>query len=153
MQAAPQNVLGIAEARAELPSLIRRLRDDPTAGPFAIGSHRKPSAYLVSTPSDPADRQAGVRDELHRLAGVIRSLGVAHGIDRVRVFGSVARDEETPTSDVDLLVRLRRGTSTVDVARFALDMEALLGRTVDIATESGLRPGRHDEILRDAAEL
>jgi len=150
----PTPVLGIAEARAELPALVRRLRDDPTSSRIPIGSHRKPTAYLVSAARiDKSPGDGSVLDQLRRMARPIRTLAAIRGIERVQVFGSVARGEEQPDSDIDLLVSSGPGTSTIDLAAFALDIEALTERAVDILDERTLRPERHDEILSDAVLL
>lgn len=94
-----------------------------------------------------------VLDELRRLAPVIRSLAAVHQIERVRAFGSVARREETAESDIDLLVRRAEDGTYFDFAGFALDMELLMGRHVDVTSESGLHSDRHQEILQEAVEL
>jgi uncharacterized protein len=61
-----------------------------------------------------------------------------HGARNVRVFGSVARGEAGEGSDIDLLVEFEPGQSLLDHAALMLDLEDLLGRKVDIATEKGL---------------
>ncbi|MFC6661699.1 nucleotidyltransferase family protein [Deinococcus multiflagellatus] len=64
------------------------------------------------------------------------------GVVRVRVFGSVARGEATPASDIDLLVdfdpALSRGL--LDLMRAREVFEAALGRRVDVVTPGALRP-------------
>lgn len=151
-------MLGIAEARAELPALVRRMRDDPDAEAVPIGSHRKPAAYLVPTaryrlatggPGGPG----GLFATLRRIARPIRSLATARGITSVRVFGSVARGDDHAGSDIDILVSTRPDTSTIDLASFALDLETLTGRAVDVLDERTLRPNRRDHILREAVDL
>jgi Nucleotidyltransferase domain len=52
----------------------------------------------------------------------------------VRVFGSVARGEAVETSDVDLLVAPGPDTTLFDLSGFALDVEEIVGRHVDVAT-------------------
>jgi len=148
-------VLGIAEARAELPALVRRMRDDPGAEPVPIGSHSKPTAYLVpaSHYGLAGGEGGGLLSTLQRIARPIRSLAGARGISRVRIIGSVARGEDHAGSDIDLLVQTGPETSTIDLAAFALDLEALTGRDVDILDERTLRAGRHDEVVRDAVDL
>ncbi len=86
------------------------------------------------------------RDEILRIAA-------RHGASNVRVFGSVARGEADAQSDVDLLVELERGRSLLDHAALMLDLESLLGRRVDVATERGLRPQIREHILREAVLL
>lgn len=86
------------------------------------------------------------RDEILRIAA-------RHGASNVRVFGSVARGEARSESDVDLLVELERGRSLLDHAALVIDLEGLLGRRVDVATERGLRPRVREHILREAVRL
>jgi predicted nucleotidyltransferase len=76
-----------------------------------------------------------------------------HGASNVRLFGSVARGEADESSDIDLLVDLEPGRSLLDHAALILELEELLGRKVDIATERGLRPVIRQRVLQDATLL
>jgi uncharacterized protein len=76
-----------------------------------------------------------------------------HGAYNVRVFGSVARGEARPDSDVDLLVNLESGRSLLDLARLLRELESQLGCKVDIITEAGLRPRIREEVLKEARPL
>jgi len=82
-------------------------------------------------------------------------LGIAerHGATRVRLFGSVARGEAGEQSDVDFLVEMERGRSLLDRAALMLDLERLLERRVDVATERGLKESLREHILREAIPL
>jgi predicted nucleotidyltransferase len=83
----------------------------------------------------------------------ILRLSTLHGARNVRIFGSVARDEAGPESDVDFLVEMGPGQSLLDLAGLALDLEQLLGRKVDIVTERGLHWYLRDKILNEAKAL
>jgi predicted nucleotidyltransferase len=74
-------------------------------------------------------RSMRLRDDLTRLRQQILAAARANGAERVRVFGSVARGEETPESDVDFLVTLRPGATLLDLTRLELELEALLWPT------------------------
>ncbi len=87
-----------------------------------------------------------------KMAG-IRRLADAHGVIRLRVFGSRARRAETRTSDLDLLVDLAPDRDLLDLAAFKLDLEDLLGCQVDVVTEAGLSPYLRDRILAEARPL
>jgi predicted nucleotidyltransferase len=63
-------------------------------------------------------------------AAQLRRLGERYGIRRIRVFGSVARSQARPDSDVDLLVDYVPGQSGFAFVRFCREAEALLGRRV-----------------------
>jgi predicted nucleotidyltransferase len=82
----------------------------------------------------------------------IIDVAARHHASNVRVFGSAARGSDTPTSDLDLLVRFEPSSSLFDLVDLADELEALLGLKVDVVSEGGLR-GRHDEILREAVPL
>ncbi|MBI1929278.1 nucleotidyltransferase family protein [Candidatus Poribacteria bacterium] len=86
------------------------------------------------------------RDDIQRIAA-------RHGVVRMRVFGSVARGDATPESDVDLLVETGPVTSAWFPAGLILDLEALLDRRVDIVTERALWPDLRDYVLREARPL
>ena len=83
----------------------------------------------------------------------IQQIAVRHGVVRIRVFGSVARGEATPESDVDLLVETGPVTSAWFPAGLILDLETLLGRRVDIVTERALRPDLREYVLREVRPL
>ncbi len=86
------------------------------------------------------------REEILRIAA-------KHGASNVRVFGSVARGEAGPDSDVDLLVNFEPGRTLLDYAGLILDLEALLGCKVDVASENGLKPRVRDSVMREAVCL
>jgi hypothetical protein len=83
----------------------------------------------------------------------ILAVAARHGVRRVRIFGSVARGEETPASDLDLLVEFEPGRSLLDHIALAQDLEDLLGRKVDVVTENGLHWYIRDRIFREAVPL
>jgi uncharacterized protein len=112
-------------ARRPSPAMARRL----------IGAARpRPSRSL-----------AAHRDEVHRLAHDF-------GMENPRVFGSVARGEDRPGSDLDLLVTVPRGTGLLTLVRFAHAVEGLLGVHVDVVSEGGLGE-RHAAIRRAAVPV
>ena len=83
----------------------------------------------------------------------ILSIATKYGAFNVRIFGSVARGEETADSDVDFLVELEPGRNLLDRIALMQDLEDLLGRKVDVATVKGLREYFHDRILNEAVPL
>lgn len=64
----------------------------------------------------------------------ILRLAAARGVSNIRVFGSVARGDATPNSDIDLLVDFEVRDSGLDLAAFETDLEALLGYRVEAGT-------------------
>ena len=80
-------------------------------------------------------------------------IAARHGATEVRRIGSVARDEARPDSDIDLLVTWSEGTSLLDQAALALELEGLLGRRVDIASDGWVKPSIRESVYRDATAL
>jgi len=83
----------------------------------------------------------------------VLSIAAKHGAYNVRVFGSVARGEDRPDSDVDLLVDVGTTTSSWFPAGLVLDLEQILGREVEIVTEKGLNPHLRERVLQEAVPL
>ena len=83
----------------------------------------------------------------------IEQIADEHGAHSIRVFGSVARGEAGPESDIDLLVRVGPATSSWFPAGLILDLEDLLGCRVDIVTERALNPDIRERVLREAIAL
>jgi len=83
----------------------------------------------------------------------ILRIAAAHGATSVRLIGSVSRGEARPDSDVDLLVTWRVGTSLLDQAALKLELEALLDRQVDIASDGWVKPSIRESVYRDAVPL
>jgi uncharacterized protein len=77
-------------------------------------------------------------DQIRQFAPQITKIAQKHGITHVYVFGSAARGEDTPQSDVDFLVEMQEGASLFGVAGFCYETEKLLGITVDVVPSSVL---------------
>jgi predicted nucleotidyltransferase len=86
------------------------------------------------------------RDEILRLAR-------KHGARNVRVFGSTVRHEDTPDSDIDLLVEAGPERAPFFPGGLLADLEALLDRHVDIMTENGLHWYIRKKVLQEARPL
>jgi predicted nucleotidyltransferase len=94
-----------------------------------------------------------IRQVLQEKRDDILNIAAKHGAYNVRVFGSVARGEDRPDSDVDLLVAVESTTSSWFPAGLILDLEQILGRQVEIVTEKGLNPHLREQVLREAVPL
>lgn len=94
-----------------------------------------------------------IRELLQSKREKILQIAARHGARKVRVFGSVAQGEARRGSDIDFLVEMDEGRSLLDHAGLILDLERLLKRPVDVASERGLRPPVRKEVLRDAIAL
>jgi predicted nucleotidyltransferase len=75
------------------------------------------------------------------------------GAQNIRIFGSVARGDQHPDSDVDFLVDFEPGRSLLDLTGLWLDLEAVLGCKVDVVSSRGLKPRLALEVMRDAVSL
>lgn len=85
------------------------------------------------------------REELLRIAA-------ARGAGNVRVFGSVARGEAGPASDIDFLVEIEPDRTLFDLSELILDLEEALGRKVDVVEVSAPSPVA-ERIQREAVSL
>ncbi len=88
------------------------------------------------------------------VVGILRSheefVKAKFGVARIGVFGSFARGEEKPDSDVDVLVEFRADSVTFDnYMDLKFYLEDLLGRRVDLVTPQALKPQIKDNILKD----
>jgi hypothetical protein len=93
-----------------------------------------------------ADQLRDRREEILRLAA-------KHGAGNVCVFGSVARGEETPDSDVDLLVDVAGEPSPWFPGGLVADLEELLGRRVQVIIRRSLSEFIRESVLKDASPL
>jgi predicted nucleotidyltransferase len=83
----------------------------------------------------------------------IVALARERGAHNVRVFGSIARGEQRPDSDIDFLVDFEPGRSLLDLTGLWLDLEGVLGCKVDVISSRGLKPRLASEVMRDAVPL
>lgn len=72
------------------------------------------------------------------LRTAMKEAAARHGASNLRIFGSVARGEDRPDSDVDVLVGLESGRSLFDLARLRVELEEMLHTPVDVVVDSGL---------------
>jgi len=87
--------------------------------------------------------------DFKRIGEIARS----HGARRVRLFGSVARGEDTAASDLDLLVDLDSDRSLIDLVAIKQDVEEFSHRKVDVVTEAGLSPYIREKVLSEASPI
>ena len=84
---------------------------------------------------------------------ILKALAAERGYRRLAAFGSVARGEAGPDSDVDLLVEAPSGTSSFSFLRFKQLIEQVLGREIDLVDYGGLKSTLDDDIRREAVLL
>jgi len=83
----------------------------------------------------------------------IMSIAAKHGVTAIRVFGSFARGEARPDSDLDLLIETGPIRTPFFPGGLIADLEAELGRRIEVTTQSALHPLMREEILREAVVL
>ncbi|MBI3977538.1 MAG: nucleotidyltransferase family protein [Chloroflexi bacterium] len=85
-------------------------------------------------------------------ADILR-IAAEHGARNVRIFGSVARGEAGPESDIDVLVDFEPGRSLLDHVALIQDLEDLLGRKVDVVAEDALHWYIRDRVIEESVPL
>ena len=71
------------------------------------------------------------------------------GVSKAALFGSAARGEIRKDSDIDLLIKIRKGKTLLDIVHLKLELEEKLGRKVDLVEYSAIRPSLKDIILSE----
>jgi predicted nucleotidyltransferase len=96
-------------------------------------------------------------DQIRQFAPQLIKIAQKYGISHIYVFGSAARGDNTPQSDVDFLVEMQEGASLFGAAGFSFETEKLLGVAVDVVPLSTLPQVRDREfvmnIQREAVSL
>jgi len=86
---------------------------------------------------------------IQRQREAIHAIAKHHGARSIAVFGSVARGNDHPDSDVDFLVEFEPGSSLLNLMNLQDELEELLGCSVDVLSAGGLKP--RDEHIRSEA--
>jgi predicted nucleotidyltransferase len=83
----------------------------------------------------------------------IKAIVARHHGRSVAVFGSVARGDEQPGSDIDFLVQLEPGARPFEILAIGVELEEALGVKVDVGTPDSIRERRRAEVLAEAVPL
>jgi predicted nucleotidyltransferase len=146
--------------RSEIVSRLRRVM--ALRAMLAGGSSQREVAESVGVSQPAVSQQLRSAPDVHALdaatvleaaAPILKTLAGERGYTRLAVFGSVARGQARPDSDIDLLVESPAGTSSFDFVRFQLLLAQVLGRGVDLVEYGGLKDGLDDDIRREAVLL
>jgi hypothetical protein len=142
-----QSVVSVYESGRREPSIgtLERLVA-ATGHRMVIQLERDPEAP-PGLPDSPLGRR------LRQRRKAVLACAARHGATNVRVFGSVARGEERPGSDVDLVVDLAPRTGLFEIGTFRRELTEILGAPVDVAPSDSLRPRVRAEIERDGVPL
>lgn len=84
---------------------------------------------------------------------LILGIARANGVNKISIFGSVARGEDHEGSDIDFLVEFEEGRTLFDLIRLKHELEHLLGDSVDIVTENSVHWTLKDQITSEAVQL
>ena len=117
-------------------------------GPGKIVIH--PSTLELVMSQDPTRLNL---ENLRQKRDQILRITESYGARNVRIFGSVARGEESPESDLDLLVDLEPDRNLLDLSHLIIDLQDLLGRKVDVVEPEGLHWYIRDRVLKEAVAL
>ena len=141
-----QSVISVYEAgrrQPSVPTLVALIAATGYELDLTIGKPRRGVQRLTG----PVGRR------LRRRRREVLDVASRHGVRVLGVFGSVARGEDRPDSDVDLLVVLPGGMGLFAVTRVQNELEALLGSPVDLIPESGLKAGVRPAVEADLVPL
>ena len=95
----------------------------------------------------------GANDLLKEKREDILRLAATYGASNVRIFGSVARGQAGPESDIDFLIDMEPGRTLFDLGGFLYELRELLGIPVDVVPEKGLREHVKSNVIREAVPL
>lgn len=101
----------------------------------------------------PHDGTKPLRELVETHRDEIKAIVARHDGQSVAVFGSVARGDERPGSDIDFLVELAPGARPFKILALGADLEQALGVKVDVGTPETLRERLRDEVLAEAITL
>lgn len=99
------------------------------------------------------DKDMSTLEQLDRCRTQLMRLAAAHKARKLSVFGSVARGEDRPDSDIDFLVEFEPNASLLDLIGLQQDIESLLGRRADVVTPDSVSPLLKERIIREARLL
>lgn len=95
----------------------------------------------------------GLRESLLERGDEIRAVARRHLASRPRLYGSVARGEDRPDSDIDILVDPEPGCSLLDLAGMENELEDLFGRHIEVRTIGDMHARMRPSVLADAVPL
>lgn len=83
----------------------------------------------------------------------IISILVKYGVKKILIFGSYARNEATPISDLDLIVEFPEGTSLIDHIGIEFELSEALNMKIDLLSQNGISPYIKDQIMKEAVVI
>ena len=92
-------------------------------------------------------------NEIRKKKEIILKTAQQYHANNIRVFGSIARGEEKENSDIDFLVSFQSGASLFDQAGLMIELEKILGKSVDVVSDRALNQYIRDKILKEAVSI
>ena len=142
-----QSVISAYESDRRDPGLRTLMKLIAATGHHLELELRPPIPSRLGLPGTPMGRR------LRRHRRAVIELAERRGARNVRVFGSVARGEDTAISDIDLVVDLDDDVSLIGLEGLRRELADLLRSEVDVVPAATLKPGTRDEILAEAIAL
>jgi hypothetical protein len=96
---------------------------------------------------DSASRE--IEEIRHKIAPLLKK----EGVTRASIFGSYARGEQKKSSDIDILIEVKKGTGLFKFVGIKQELEKKLGKKVDLLTYKSIHPLLKDEIFRDEKRI
>ena len=91
--------------------------------------------------------------KIHEIAQRIVPVLKNRGVVEASVFGSIAREDSSSLSDLDLLVKYRDDVSLLDVVGLKNELESILGVKVDLVSSDYLKPRLKDRVLNESRRI
>jgi len=149
----PEDTIPVSDLARRTREVVERLVREPETR-YVVMKNNRPVAVLAGMPRGAGVAgRGGLREEVLRKRSLVASLARAHGARSVSLFGSAARGEERPDSDIDFLVELEPGRSLVDVIGLENDLSDVFGRKVDVVAEQAAKPRVASGARRDAVRI
>ncbi len=149
----PQSI-SISELARGTRAIVERLAREPGARYVVMRNNRAVAEITGAVGGAPAvHARAALADEVLAKKALVRTLARAHGVRSALLFGSAARGDDRPQSDIDLMVELEPGRSLLDLTALACDLEEAFGRRVDVVEQSSVRPVVRAAALREGIRI
>lgn len=91
--------------------------------------------------------------EIEEIKQVVKPILIRHHIKRAGIFGSIAKGNSNPESDIDLLVELTNKISLLEFVSLKYELEDLLGRRVDLVEYQAIKPRLKNQIMSEEIRI
>lgn len=141
-----QSVVSAYESGARQPSL-------PTLARLVEAAGMELEVRVVSPPGQLRRLRGPLGQRVRQHRSELREAVARHGAQNLRVFGSVARGEESADSDIDLLVDLSPDTGLLGLGRLEHELREILQARVDVIPVGDLKPGVRERVRQESVAL